>query len=125
MLGPIATPVDWKQTLNGFMNHYGGSQIPYILYNVYEDPANPGVWVMTPAIVDLNITIKKGVYSINQISDTITKQLNGFEYIDSKGNAYSETPSAKSVRSGNYTGNLLQNSGMAISLNHIKMLLIV
>jgi len=91
----------------------GGSGVPMILYDVVNDG---GTFIGSPVIVNKSFTIKKGVYGINQISELITKQINGFIKLDRFNNYVDTSPIRQMAEGGTFNGNIVQNSGLTFSL---------
>ena len=108
-------PAEYAQNIGATFNTVGGSGVPMILYDVAQDATN--AWVMNPVVVNRTFTIKKGIYGINQISEIITKQINGFLGIDRNNEYYNINPVESQVQASVYTGNLMQNAGLTSSLH--------
>jgi len=92
----------------------GGSGAPMILYQVVTNAA--GQHIARPFLINKTVTIKKGVYGINQIADLITKQINGFIKLDRNNNYIDTTPANELSIGGSYKGNLMEDNGLVASL---------
>tara|TARA_R110001606_G_scaffold8544_3_gene37613 strand:- start:2711 stop:4885 length:2175 start_codon:yes stop_codon:yes gene_type:complete len=91
------TATDVAKLANRFLQ--GGSQIPLIMYKSIEID---GVKKVHPVYQSKQITIKKGIYGINQLAELITDQINGKKTISN----FPINPEDLSLSNQEFKGNI-------------------